>query len=131
MRTAISLMKDKDIRPTTHRLAVAEFVLNTSSHPSADDVFKNVRKRSPLISRATVYNVLELFVKKGLLRRRLLREGMVIFDALVEPHHHFIDERTGAIIDVPHDACKIQPAASLRRFDIRDYHIVMRGKLKK
>lgn len=130
MKDTIFLLKTNGIRPTTHRLAVGQFILNTTTHPSAEDVLKTVKRRYPTISRATIYNVLDLFVRKGLLQRRLLREGRVVFDPLVKPHHHFIDESTGAIFDVPLEACKIKPTASLRRFDITDYHIVLRGKLK-
>lgn len=130
MKNTIPLLKNKGIRPTTHRLAVGQFVLNTKTHPSAENVMKAVRRRYPAVSRATIYNVLDLFVKKGLLQRKLLREGMVVFDPLVEPHHHFIDEGTGAVFDVPLGACKMKPTAFLKKFDIRDYHIVIRGKLK-
>lgn len=131
MKDTISFLKSKGIRPTTHRIAVGQYVLNTTTHPSAENVMKTVKRRYPTISRATIYNVLDLFVRKGLLQRKLLREGMVVFDPLVKPHHHFIDESTGAIFDVPLEACQIKSTASLRRFAISDYHIVMRGKLKK
>lgn len=131
MKDTLSFLKAKGIRPTLHRVAVGHYVLHTATHPSAEDVLKFVKRRYPAISRATIYNALDLFVRKGLLRRRNLKVGVVVFDPLMEPHHHFIDDGTGAIIDVPFNDCKIQPAASLKGFDIQEYHVIMRGKLKK
>jgi Fe2+ or Zn2+ uptake regulation protein len=127
----IALLKSKNIRPTTHRVSVARFVLNATSHPAADEVLVAVRRACPTISRATVYNALELLVKGGLLRRRLLKPGAEVFDPLMAPHHHFIDEKTGAIFDLPLGACTIHPTAALRDYDIKEYHVVLRGRRRK
>jgi SAM-dependent methyltransferase len=50
-----------------------------------------------MVSRATVYNTLNLLVEKGLLKQLTLAEGRVVFDPNMERHHHFIDEVTGTI----------------------------------
>ena len=130
MEDIISLLEKKNIRPTAQRIAVAQFVLKSTAHPSADQIWEGVKRRSPAISRATCYNVLDLFVRKGLLKRQLLRPGMVVFDPLTEPHHHFIDSKTGKIYDIPLKAIKIKKTTALRDFDLKDYHIVMRGRKK-
>ena len=83
-----------------------------------------------MISRATVYNTLNLFVRKGLIRQFVLTEGNVVFDANVERHHHFIDERSGRIYDVPWDAIGVDRVDSLSDFEVREYHVVMRGRRK-
>jgi Fe2+ or Zn2+ uptake regulation protein len=49
---------------------IARYVLTTSDHPSADEVLARVRKRFPLVSRATVYDTLNLLMAKGLLISR-------------------------------------------------------------
>lgn len=72
-------------------------VLHTVEHPSADIVWNRVKARVPYISRATVYNTLNLFVEKGLLRALTLAEDSVVFDPNVERHHHLVDEESGAI----------------------------------
>ena len=115
------------IQPTAQRLAVAEYVLVTRAHPSADTVFAEVRARIPMISRATVYNTLNLLVGKGLLRQLVLAEGKVVFDPNVEPHHHFIDEATGTIHDVPWDALEVRKVDALRGVTVREYQVVLRG----
>ena len=47
-------LREHGIQPTAQRLAVAQFVLETKSHPTADEVWERVRRRSPTLSRATV-----------------------------------------------------------------------------
>jgi Fe2+ or Zn2+ uptake regulation protein len=116
------------IQPSAQRLAVAEYVLTTEQHPSADEVLERVQGRVPMLSRATVYNTLNLFVEKGLLRQLVLAEGRTVFDPRLEPHHHFIDDETGRIEDVPWDAVKVGDVRHLKGYDVREYMVVMRGR---
>ena len=126
---AIARLREKGIQPSAQRVAVAEYVLSTLDHPSADQVWERVRSRLPVLSRATVYNTLNLFVEKGLLRQLVLAEGKVVFDPNVDAHHHFIDEATGAIHDVPWDALEVKHVERLRGFDVAEYQVVLRGRL--
>jgi Fur family transcriptional regulator, iron response regulator len=91
----------------------------------------HVRTHCPTLSRATVYNTLNLFAEKGLLKPQPLKEGVVVFDAHVEPHHHFIDEDTGTVIDIPWKALKVTGGKSLEGFEVRDYQVVMRGRRRR
>ena len=120
-------LREHGIQPSAQRVAVAEYVLVTDEHPSADLVFRRVRKRFPWISRATVYNTLNLFVAKGLLRALAIAEGRVVFDPNVEPHHHFLDEDSGAIHDVPWRALEVRRVDALPGLDVREYQVVLRG----
>jgi len=122
-------LRDSDIQPSAQRVAVGEYVLHTHEHPSADLVWKRVRERFRWISRATVYNTLNLFVEKGLLQRLNLSEDSVVFDPVTETHHHFIDEKSGAIHDVPWDRVQVRNIESLHEFEVHDYQVVMRGSL--
>src|SRR5689334_15178662 len=121
-------LRSKGVRPSAHRLAVAEYVLTTAEHPSAEQVLERVRARFPLLSRATVYNTLNLFVEKGLLRELVLSEGRVVFDPKLSPHHHFIDDETQNIVDIPWDALQVKHVDALRGFDVREYQVVLRGR---
>jgi Fe2+ or Zn2+ uptake regulation protein len=123
-------LRERGIQPSAQRVAVAEYVLRTAEHPSADLVWKRVRERFPWISRATVYNTLNLFVEKGLLQRLSIAEDSVVFDPVMGTHHHFIDESTGAIHDVPWERVQVCNLETLRDYEIHEYQVVMRGKLK-
>jgi Fe2+ or Zn2+ uptake regulation protein len=119
------------IQPTPQRIAVAEYVLHTADHPTADQVWMNVRGRCPTLSRATVYNTLNLFTEKGMLRAHSLKEGVAVFDPHVAPHHHFIEEETGTVIDIPWDAVKVTGQKTLRGLEVREYQVVLRGRKRK
>jgi len=80
------------------------------------------------VSRATVYNTLNLFVEKGLIRHLVLTEGRLVFDPNVDKHHHFIDEDSGKIYDLPWDTLKVSRVEQLEGFDVRDYQVLVRGK---
>lgn len=123
-------LREHGIQPSAQRLAVAQYVLDTTKHPSADQVLEEVGSRFPMLSRATVYNTLNLFVEKGLLRELVLAEGKTVFDPNLEPHHHFIDDRSGAIHDVPWSALRVSRVDALDGFDVREYSVVLRGRRK-
>ncbi len=122
---------DHGIKPSAQRVAVARYILHTGDHPSADEVWTRVREDFPHISRATVYNTLNLFVEKGLVRQFVLTEGRTVFDPHTEAHHHFIDEGTGTIFDVPWEAVTVSDVERLPEFDVHEYQVVMRGKKKR
>ncbi len=126
----IDRLERHHIRASAQRLAIARYVLATDDHPSADEVWKAVTPDFPLVSRATVYNTLQLFTEKGLLRQLVLAEGCVVYDPKVEPHHHFVDDETGSIVDIPWTALRVGKIDELEGVDVRDYMVVVRGKKK-
>jgi Fe2+ or Zn2+ uptake regulation protein len=121
------LLEEHGIRPSAHRIAVAEYVLRAEDHPTADKVWKTVADTFPAISRATVYNTLNLLVEKGLLRKLNLQPDSVVFDANLSVHHHFIDDETGDIRDVPFDKVRVSSSATLQGYRIDDFQVVLRG----
>jgi Fe2+ or Zn2+ uptake regulation protein len=128
MTKAMQTLREHGVQPTPQRLAVLEFIRKSHTHPSADDVYSNVRRTCPTMSRATVYNTLNLLAEKGVIKTQLLREGGLVFDAHVDRHHHFIDEETGEIHDVPWEAVRVHPGEGLAKFEIREIQVVLRGK---
>lgn len=125
---AEALLRSYKVSPSAQRIAVASYVLDTDSHPSADQVHAEARKRLPSISRATVYNTLNLLVQKGLLRQLVLSEGNVVFDPNLKPHHHFLDCKTGEIHDIPWQALQVSNVNSLDGYDVEEYQVVLRGQ---
>jgi Fur family iron response transcriptional regulator len=124
----VHTLEEHGIQPSAQRVAVAEYVLRTTEHPSADKVWAGVQETFPMISRATVYNTLNLFVEKGLLRELHLAPDSVLFDPNIDRHHHFIDEDTGRIYDIPWNQVEVNNAKPLPGFEVHDYQVVMRGR---
>jgi len=131
MKDAISILRQCNIQPTPQRTAVVEYVLKSISHPTADDVLSHARKKCPTVSRATVYNTLNLLVEKGLLGMQTIKEGAVIFDPNIDKHHHFIDNESGNIYDIPWDQLEVKGKEKLIDFEIVEFQVIMRGRRKK
>ena len=129
-RDVVELLAARGIQPSAQRIVVAQYVLFTDEHPSADKVWARVRAGFPMISRATVYNTLNLLVERGLLRELHLAPDSIVFDPKVGAHHHFIDETSGRIYDVPWEKVKVCDVEHIEGFEIRDYQVVMRGRKK-
>jgi Fe2+ or Zn2+ uptake regulation protein len=126
-----AILKEKGIHPSAQRVAVSRYVLATCDHPTADEVWNRVRRKFPMVSRATVYNTLNLLVRKGLLRQFVLSGGRVVFDSNVSNHHHFIEVDTGRIHDVPWESLRVSNVDRLSEFEIAEYQVVLRGRRKK
>jgi Fur family iron response transcriptional regulator len=127
----VDLLKAHGVAPSAQRLAVADYVLATTEHPSADQVFTRVSATLPMLSRATVYNTLNLFVARGLLRELVLAEGRVVFDPNLQPHHHFIDDETGEISDIPWHQLSVAGIEGLDRCVVREHMVVLRGRRRR
>jgi Fe2+ or Zn2+ uptake regulation protein len=92
------------VKPTPQRVVIAQYMLHTESHPTADDVLMAVADALPVaLSRATVYNTLNTLKDAGVIREVLTEPGRVRYDANVTDHHHFVDVKTGQIVDIPAD----------------------------
>src|SRR3954451_3445775 len=125
------VLEEHGIQPSAHRVAVGEYVLTTTDHPSADLVWARVRRRFPMISRATVYNTLNLFVEKKLLRELHIAADSVVFDPNMDRHHHLIDEDTGRILDIDWEGVELPKIDRYGSYEIHDYQVVMRGRRKR
>lgn len=89
------------IRPTAQRVRIAELLLATPQHLSAEQILANLRAAGARVSKATVYNTLNLFAERGLIRQLSLDGSRAWFDSNVDAHYHFHDVTSGALIDVP------------------------------
>jgi len=126
--TLATLLKNHGIQPSVQRLAIAQFVLQTDRHPTADQVYQAVRTTLPMMSRATVYNTLNLLVTRGLLRSHVLDDGPTLYDANIHQHHHLIDDETGQVIDLPWDAIEVRNLDGLPDYEVVSYTVTIRGR---
>lgn len=120
-------LREAKLRPTAQRVAVCRFVLCEADHPTAEAVKTWADENFSKMSLATVYNTLGSLVKAGLLREfRFPHTDAIVYDDNVGEHHHFIDERTGAVEDIPADAVKVRADLG-GRYSLRSVQVVLRG----
>lgn len=89
------------IRPTAQRVRIAALLLSAPQHLSAEQILASLRGSGARVSKATVYNTLNLFAARGLIRQLALDCSRAWFDSNVDAHYHFHDVTNGALIDVP------------------------------
>jgi Fur family iron response transcriptional regulator len=89
------------IRPTPQRVRIASLLLSQPQHLSAEQILATLRAAGARVSKATVYNTLNLFADHGLIRLLCVDGTRAWFDSNVGPHYHFHCLSTGALIDVP------------------------------
>lgn len=88
------------VRPTAQRLRIASLLLGKPQHLSAEQVLSGLRSQGMRVSKATIYNTLNLFAASGLIRQLSVGDDRCWFDSNTESHYHFHDMDTGALMDV-------------------------------
>lgn len=97
-----------DVQPTPQRLDVAEVILAKPQHLSADQVIAGIRGRGSRVSKATVYNTLNLFCERGLLRTVNVDPSRQYYDSTIEAHYHFYDVDSGELTDIEPRAVRLE-----------------------
>lgn len=88
------------VRPTAQRLRIASLLLGKPQHLSAEQVLAGLRGQGMRVSKATIYNTLNLFAASGLIRQLSVGNDRCWFDSNTDSHYHFHDLDTGALMDV-------------------------------
>ena len=83
------------------RQVILEALAATTAHPTAQELYQQLKPDSPDLSRGTVYRNLSLFSKQGDVRSVGVFRGQERFDARTEPHAHLHCAQCGRVIDVP------------------------------
>lgn len=88
------------INPTHQRIEIAFALFSRHEHLSADQVMAIVNERHSETSKATVYNTLNLFLDKKLIREVIVDPNKVFYDPNTEPHYHMYDLESGRLTDI-------------------------------
>ena len=125
----VRLLAECGLNLTAQRVAIAETVLNSTIHPTAEEVFRAVCTVLPVVSRATVYNTLKLLVRQGMLRAISVEEGAVHYDPWLEPHPHFLDTHEHRLMDIPEEEIlAFAHRLDESRFAVEDVQVLFRGR---
>ena len=109
----------KQRRNTRQRQLILAAVRRHRDHPSADQIYLEVRAADPRISRGTVYRNLKLLTDSGEIGHiRVL--GAESFDWRRERHYHLLCTQCGSLCDAPGT---YSPAADRETADLSGYDI--------
>ena len=117
------------ILPTAQRLEVAGILLAKPQHLSAEQIIDHLRTDGSGVSKATVYNTLNLFCERGLVNECLVDPERRFYDSTTEPHHHFYNMDTGELTDIPHQNIQISGLPDLPEdFHLDGIEVVIKGR---
>lgn len=100
-------LRDHGVQPTPQRLEVAEILLDRPQHLSAEQLLERLRAKGSRVSKATVYNTLNLFSERGLVRELSIDPSRKFYDSTTHSHHHFFHAQSGRFTDIPLEQIRI------------------------
>jgi len=95
-----SLLIARGLRVTAQRLAVYQYLLQHRTHPSAARIYEDLSREYPTMSRATIYNTLDLLAGLGLIQQLDLGDGTSRYDGNPDFHVHVVCRVCGSVADV-------------------------------
>ena len=93
-------LQSHGVKPTPQRMEIGLLLLPKPCHMSADQILKSLRDSGNRISKATVYNTLNLFSRQGIVREVAIDPAHLVYDSTTHRHHHFFNTDTGELIDI-------------------------------
>lgn len=101
MRNIDIFLREKGIKPSYQRKRIYEYLYERRNHPTVNDIYSVLIHDIPTLSKATVYNTMNLFSEQGLVDIISIEGAEARFDLHpVKPHAHFKCDGCNAILDV-------------------------------
>ena len=120
------------IKATAQRVEVGMLLLRSPIHLSAEQILNTLRADGSRISKATVYNTLNLFTNHGLAREVSVDSTRQFYDSTPHPHHHFYNVDTGELTDIGLNEVEISQLPDLPPgTEAQDIELVVRVRNKR
>jgi Fe2+ or Zn2+ uptake regulation protein len=114
-------MEPKRTLMTEQRRVILEELQKTKSHPTADEVYRMVRRRLPRVSLGTVYRNLERLATEGVIQKMEIAGTQKRFDGFVADHYHMRCVGCGRVEDAPvKDIAGLEDALG----ELGDYEVI-------
>ncbi|MCT4632315.1 MAG: transcriptional repressor [Firmicutes bacterium] len=122
-------LKSHNIKPSYQRIRIFEYLINTTSHPTVDEIYKVLISEIPTLSKTTVYNTLNLFVENEIAKLLTIEENEARYDANTGIHGHFKCDGCGEVMDFDFDFTKLG-VSELDGFQVKQQDVFFRGMCK-
>ncbi len=109
----LSLFDKYGILPTPQRIEIATILLERPQHLSAEHIIDDLKAARSGVSKATVYNTLNLFSERGLVKEVMVDPVRKFYDSTTHPHHHFYNMDSGDLSDIPDEQVLFQDLPNL------------------
>ena len=98
-QSIINFFREKGLKVTSQRLTICKFILSRKDHPTAEQIYQELRNEYPTISLGTIYKTLKLLKDIGLIQELGFKEGSVRYDPDMELHVNMVCSKCGKISD--------------------------------
>lgn len=95
----IKILKQNDIRMTSQRYAILEYLAKDEKHPTANEIYEDLKDDFPHMSVATIYNNLNFFKEAGILKELSFGDSSSRFDLTDHTHYHAVCRNCGKVVD--------------------------------
>jgi Fur family transcriptional regulator, peroxide stress response regulator len=116
----------KGIRPSYQRIKVLEYLTTKRCHPTVEQIFNVLIKEVPTLSKATIYNTLNLLIKAKLVRVVTIEDNETRYDIMIPNHGHFKCELCGTIFDFTVNIDNFM-TDELNEFKINEKNVYFKG----
>lgn len=113
-----------EISPSFTRVKILDYIQESKNHPTVEDIFSSLIDELPTLSKTTVYNVLNLFEEKNIVKSLLLDKTVTRYELVEEEHAHFKCNVCGSVFDIPKPTI-IMP--TLQGFSIEEDEVTLKG----
>lgn len=120
------ILRSYDIKPSYTRLLIYQYLKQSKTHPTADDIYQELSKDVPTLSKTTIYNTLHLFIQKHLATMIMMDENETRYDLITKPHAHFKCLSCGAITDIDAKMPHLDPKR-FKEYVVNDAQLLYRG----
>lgn len=120
------MLREKNIRLSHQRLMVLEYMSANRCHPTADQIYSELKGEVPSLSKTTIYNTMDAFLQAGLVRAVNIEDNEVRYDIVTEEHGHFKCNTCGRVYDFDLDIDHLA-AGQLAAFRIDSRDVYFRG----
>jgi len=127
--SASEILNRKGIKPSYARMRIYEYLCLKRNHPTVEDIYGELVRDIPTLSRTTVYNTLGLFLEKGLLQLVTIEQNELRYDADTACHGHFKCVQCGRVYDFDADP-GLLPEGGLEGFEISGKNVYYTGRCK-
>lgn len=127
-----TVLRNHGMKITPQRLMIFKVLENNTSHPSAEEVYKKVKKIYPAVSFTTIYKTLETLRDIGEVQELIIDNDRKHYDPNIDTHHHCICTHCKKILDVFEDfSSHITLPDSLKSdYTVTSFHIAFHGVCK-
>ncbi|MBC7365089.1 MAG: transcriptional repressor [Candidatus Aminicenantes bacterium] len=113
-----------EIRISVYRLKIFEYLINERTHPTAEEIYRQLKKELPSLSPGTVYNTLRYFLEKKIIQQVNVENNEARYDATLSWHGHLKCLGCGKVFDVHIENLKL---GGLEGFEIFEKHLGLKG----